>query len=121
MARPSTSFLPGSPAAKADIRPGDIIVKVNGVPAFVGDTANQGLLGAFASDRLRLTLKRPTTGRTRTVEAFVLDTEADLYGQHVGVDFIARIRGQERFDSVDDLITAMGGDTERARNILSSQ
>ncbi|MET8340377.1 S41 family peptidase [Streptosporangium canum] len=63
-----TRVLPGSPAAKADIRPGDIIVKVNGVPAFVGDTVNQGLLGAFASDKLRLTLKRPTTGRTRTVE-----------------------------------------------------
>ena len=61
------------------------------------------------------------SGRTRTVEAFVLDTEADLYGQHVAVDFIARIRGQERFDSVDDLITAMGGDTERARTILAAQ
>ncbi len=29
-------------------------------------------------------------GRTRTVEAFVLDTTADLYGQHVAVDFVAR-------------------------------
>ena len=28
------------------------------------------------------------SGRTRTVEAFVLDTEADLYGQHVAVDFV---------------------------------
>ncbi|MEV4249734.1 S41 family peptidase [Streptosporangium canum] len=63
-----TRVLPDSPAAKADIRPGDIIVKVNGVPAFVGDTVNQGLLDVFASDKLRLTLKRPTTGRTRTVE-----------------------------------------------------
>ncbi|KAA0081326.1 bifunctional riboflavin kinase/FAD synthetase [Mycolicibacterium sp. P9-64] len=60
------------------------------------------------------------SGRTRTVEAFVLDTEADLYGQHVAVDFVARIRPQERFDSVDDLIVAMGGDTEKARNILSA-
>ena len=40
------------------------------------------------------------SGRTRTVEAFVLDTDADLYGQHVAVDFVARIRGQEQFDSV---------------------
>jgi riboflavin kinase/FMN adenylyltransferase len=58
------------------------------------------------------------SGRTRTVEAFVLDTSADLYGQHVAVDFVARIRGQEKFDSVDDLITTMGTDTERARTIL---
>ena len=52
------------------------------------------------------------SGRTRTVEAFVLDTDADLYGQHVAVDFVARIRGQEKFDSVDDLVTAMDGDTD---------
>ena len=60
------------------------------------------------------------SGRTRTVEAFVLDAEADLYGQHVAVDFVARIRGQEKFDSVDDLVVAMGADTERARTILGS-
>lgn len=60
------------------------------------------------------------SGRTRTVEAFVLDTEADLYGQHVAVDFIARIRGQEKFDSVDDLVVQMGADTERARAILAA-
>ena len=61
------------------------------------------------------------SGRTRTVEAFVLDTDADLYGQHVAVDFVARLRGQEKFASVDDLIAAMGKDTERARAILAAQ
>lgn len=61
------------------------------------------------------------SGRTRTVEAFVLDAEADLYGQHVAVDFIARIRGQAKFGAVDDLIEAMSRDTDRARAILESQ
>ncbi|ANI39423.1 bifunctional riboflavin kinase/FAD synthetase [Mycolicibacterium vaccae] len=61
------------------------------------------------------------SGRTRTVEAFVLDTTADLYGQHVAVDFVARLRGQEKFDSVADLVTAMTADTERARTILSAR
>jgi len=61
------------------------------------------------------------SGRTRTVEAFVLDTAADLYGQHVAVDFVARIRGQEKFNDVDDLIKAMAKDTEKARTILSAQ
>ena len=32
------------------------------------------------------------SGRTRTVEAYVLDTEADLYGQHVAVDLVSRIQ-----------------------------
>ena len=61
------------------------------------------------------------SGRTRTVEAFVLDTAADLYGQHVAVDFVARLRGQEKFSSVDDLIAAMGRDTDKARAILAAQ
>jgi len=61
------------------------------------------------------------SGRTRTVEAFVLDTSADLYGQHVAVDFVARIRGQEKFGAIDDLIQAMGRDTEKARGILAAQ
>lgn len=61
------------------------------------------------------------SGRTRTVEAFVLDTDADLYGQHVALDFVGRIRGQHKFDSVEELIVAMGEDTERARTILSTQ
>jgi len=61
------------------------------------------------------------SGRTRTVEAYVLDTAADLYGQHVAVDFVARIRGQRRFAEVDDLIAEMETDTERARTILLAQ
>ncbi|MFI6539355.1 S41 family peptidase [Nonomuraea sp. NPDC050547] len=63
-----TSVLPGSPAAKAGIRPGDIIVKANGVPAFIGNTVNQSIVEAFATNPVKLTLKRPTTGRTRTLD-----------------------------------------------------
>ncbi|NUW38534.1 S41 family peptidase [Nonomuraea rhodomycinica] len=62
-----TSVLPGSPAAKAGIRAGDIIVKAGGVPAFIGNTVNQSIVAAFAADPVKLTLKRPTTGRTRAV------------------------------------------------------
>lgn len=61
------------------------------------------------------------SGRTRTVEAFVLDTTADLYGQHVAVDFVARLRGQEKYDSVTELVAAIDGDTQRSRAILSAQ
>ncbi|MBB2743366.1 UNVERIFIED_ORG: carboxyl-terminal processing protease [Microbispora rosea subsp. rosea] len=63
-----TRVLPGSPADKAGIRPGDIIEKVDGIPAFIGDKVNQSLIDTFASSTVRLTLKRPTTGRVRTVK-----------------------------------------------------
>ncbi|NKS81762.1 bifunctional riboflavin kinase/FMN adenylyltransferase [Prescottella equi] len=59
------------------------------------------------------------SGRTRTVEAFVLDREADLYGQHVAVDFVQRVRGMEKFDSVEALIEEMGRDAQKARAILA--
>jgi riboflavin kinase/FMN adenylyltransferase len=60
------------------------------------------------------------SGRTRSVEVFVIDHTADLYGQHVAVDFVAHIRGQEKFGSVPDLVAAMNADTDRARSLLSA-
>jgi len=61
------------------------------------------------------------SGRTRTVEAFVLDTEADLYGQYVAVDFVVKLRGMERFDQVDELVQAIRGDIERTRDLLDER
>lgn len=57
-------------------------------------------------------------GRERRVEAYVLDLDVDLYGQHVGVEFTARLRGTERFESVDDLVAAMGRDVEMVRRLV---
>ncbi|MDT0330686.1 bifunctional riboflavin kinase/FAD synthetase [Nocardiopsis lambiniae] len=58
-------------------------------------------------------------GAERTVEAYALDRDdLDLYGVRMTVDFTARIRGQERFDSIDDLIVAMRRDVDRCREIL---
>lgn len=59
------------------------------------------------------------SGRARTVEAFVLDGEADLYGQPVAVDFVEHLRGMRKFDSIDALIEAMGDDVATARKILT--
>jgi riboflavin kinase/FMN adenylyltransferase len=58
-------------------------------------------------------------GRERTVEAYALDRDdLDLYGTHMAVDFVTRIRGQARFDSVDELIEQMHRDVDAARDIL---
>jgi riboflavin kinase/FMN adenylyltransferase len=60
------------------------------------------------------------SGRARTVEAYVLDGEADLYGQHVAVDFVEHLRGMRKFDSIDDLLEAMGHDVENTRKVLTA-
>jgi riboflavin kinase/FMN adenylyltransferase len=49
------------------------------------------------------------------LEAFVLDFEGDLYGQRATVRFHHRLRGQERFDGVEDLIAQMAKDVEATR------
>lgn len=64
--------------------------------------------------------QRRSPGATRTVEAFVLDKSADLYGQHVAVDFVSRIRGMEPFANVGDLIAEMNRDVEKTRVILDA-
>jgi riboflavin kinase / FMN adenylyltransferase len=57
-------------------------------------------------------------GRERTVEAFILDFDEDIYGVELGVEFVERIRGMERFDRVEDLVEQMGRDVERTREVL---
>ncbi len=59
------------------------------------------------------------SGEQRRVEAFVLDFSDDLYGEHVGVEFLTRLRGMERFNKVEDLTAAMAGDVARTREILA--
>jgi riboflavin kinase/FMN adenylyltransferase len=57
-------------------------------------------------------------GRHRSVEAFVLDFEGDLYGQNLGVEFVHRLRGMVRFDSIDELVAQMDEDVARTRELL---
>jgi riboflavin kinase/FMN adenylyltransferase len=64
---------------------------------------------------------RPTfgTGRAVLVEAFLLDREADLYGQTLKVDFLQRLRGERRFESVDALVEQMHDDVQRTRELCA--
>ncbi len=56
----------------------------------------------------------------RTVEAYVLDRDdLDLYDERVMVEFTAHIRATLRFDSVDELLEAMGRDVARCRQLLT--
>ncbi len=63
----------------------------------------------------------PTFGLgDRTVEAYALDRDdLDLYGAHAAIDFTARLRGTERFDSVEALITQMHEDVAQARTLTA--
>ena len=65
---------------------------------------------------------RPTfkTGRGLLIEAYLLDFDGDLYGQTLRIAFAERLRGEKRFDSVDELVEQMGKDVDRAREICGT-
>jgi riboflavin kinase/FMN adenylyltransferase len=65
---------------------------------------------------------RPTfeTGRGMLVESYLIDFDGDLYGRPLRVAFIARLRGEKRFASVEELVAQMHRDVEEARELCAS-
>ncbi len=62
---------------------------------------------------------RPTFDNgPRVIEPFLLDFDGDLYGHRITVEFVHRLREEETFDNVDDLLTQMKNDVEVTRRIL---
>ncbi|PZR87080.1 MAG: hypothetical protein DI537_27040 [Stutzerimonas stutzeri] len=54
------------------------------------------------------------------LETFVFDFSGDLYGRTVDVAFVAFLRGEAKFDTLDALIVQMDADSARARGILAA-
>ena len=64
---------------------------------------------------------RPTVGgMALRLEAHLFDFEGDLYGQRLRVDLVARLRGEQKFSSVDELRAQIAKDAEAARKRLSA-
>ncbi|HZT85061.1 MAG TPA: riboflavin biosynthesis protein RibF [Gaiellaceae bacterium] len=57
-------------------------------------------------------------GVERRVEAHLLDFDADLYGERLLVELWSALREQRRFDSLDQLVAAIGDDVERTREAV---
>ena len=62
---------------------------------------------------------RPTfrTGLGLLVEAFLLDFDGDLYGQQLRLEFLARLRGELRFESAEALVAQMDRDVADTRDL----
>ena len=53
------------------------------------------------------------------VEAFLLDYDgADVRGAPLAVEFWERLRDEVRYESVDELVSAIAGDVERTRSLI---
>ena len=63
---------------------------------------------------------RPTFGLTqRLVEVYVMDFSGDLYGQHMTVEFVQKVRNQETFPEIDALIARIEQDVSDSREVLA--
>ena len=64
---------------------------------------------------------RPMFGENKAnLETFIFDFKGDLYGKHVSVALVDHLRGEEKFDSLEALITQMDADSAQARSILAA-
>ena len=61
---------------------------------------------------------QPTTPGTHllAVEAYLLDFDEDIYGQHLALDLLAFLRPEKKFASIEDLVRQIGMDADTAKN-----
>ncbi|NNC76430.1 MAG: bifunctional riboflavin kinase/FAD synthetase [Woeseiaceae bacterium] len=103
----------GFPTANVDLRRrqsavmGIFAVRVSGL----GDSPLDGVASVGT---------RPTFDGTKPIlEIHLFDFSEDIYGRYIEVDFIARLREQKRYESVDGLVAQMHIDADNARTILA--
>jgi riboflavin kinase/FMN adenylyltransferase len=62
---------------------------------------------------------RPTfAGMHRTVEAYLLDFADEIYGETIELDFLQRLRGEQKFDGIASLVAQITSDVAAARSWL---
>ena len=65
---------------------------------------------------------RPTVGGTEPLlEAHVFDFDGSLYGRELEVEFVAKIRDEEKFANLDALVQQMHKDAAEARVVLQKE
>lgn len=62
---------------------------------------------------------RPTVdGTNRTIEVHIFDFDEDIYDQTLQVNFVQRLRNEQKFDGLDALIAQLKKDEQEAREIM---
>ena len=109
----------------ANLKPGaHKLVPLNGVYAAYVSLENRATGDATSASSVYKGVVnigiRPTFGgKERIVEAYLLDVEPDLYDKRITIDFIARLRNEQRFAGVDALKSQIAADVQQARQLLN--
>lgn len=103
----------GMPTANISLPPG-LKLPMNGIYAVRATVHGATYMGAAG-----LGLRPTIGGQDRpSLEVHLLDYAGNLYGDRMAVDFVAWIRGEEKFASLTDLSRAMMQDCQTARELL---
>jgi riboflavin kinase / FMN adenylyltransferase len=107
----------GFPTANLEPDP-ELVCPGNGVYATRVTLADTGEVRCAATN----VGVRPTfeSGLGLLIEPYLIDYAGDLYDRTITVEFLTRLRGEQRFDSVDDLIAQMHRDVEAARGVCAA-
>jgi len=90
------------------------------LPAF-GVYAVRSMVGGRTIEGVASLGVRPTFGEGPvSIEVFLFDYEGDLYGKHLEMSFIKRLRGEEKFPDADALVRQMHQDVEHAKSVLAA-
>ena len=103
----------GYPTANLDI-PADLLVPAHGIYAVNCRLSDEPLQGV-ASIGVRPTFDNGA----RSVEVYLLDFDRDIYGETLHVEFVARLREEQKFPNVEALIEQMGRDVVNGRAALA--
>ena len=106
----------GFPTANVAV-PAEILLPADGIYAGWYERPS----GAIHATAISLG-RRPTfyaDAEASLLEAHLLDFDDDLYGERARVRFVRRLRGEERFESVEALVDQMGRDVAEARRALA--
>ena len=94
-----------------NIKMGDKTLIVKGIFAVIVKGIDNRALQGVASIGTR-----PTVNGVDTIlEVYILDFDQDVYGYSVVVEFMHKIRNEEKFDSLEELTTWIAQDTEKAK------
>jgi len=81
-----------------------------------------GAVAGRAADGVASLGTRPTVGGTvPLLEAHLFDFAGDLYGRELEVEFVARLRDELKFASVDAMVARMHRDAAEARKALREE
>ena len=112
----------GYPTANILVANPNKVIPKQGVYAVqVRKVGSSKIFDAMMNVGIRPTFSSGEDGSKMRLEVHVFDFSEDVYGQELQIDFVKRIRSEEKFNSVDALIKQLSKDEVRCRAELKSQ